>query len=304
MIMAQCTLTFCQSGQNNFPVLKGPYMGQKPPGDKPEIFAPGIVSTIGLEHSKISFSKDGTAFFWAAQPSGKTNIFKQRIWFAKKSGDNWSSPIELNLPQVALAAPTLSPDGKELFFTGSENSSNTNLNQRVKEFFVLNMADNKIRNISAEYPMLKECWSFSFADNGDIYFDNSESGRWEIYLLKKQNGKYLSPQKLSTEINDRNTNFHPFISPDSEYLLFASSRTDGPRNADLYVSFKDKNGRWTDAKSLTKACIPNWRERFPSVSADGKYLFFTRRNDDDNDFYWVSAKIIEELRPAVLKKVK
>jgi hypothetical protein len=30
---------------NDFPKLTGPYLGQKPPGMKPEIFAPGIVST-------------------------------------------------------------------------------------------------------------------------------------------------------------------------------------------------------------------------------------------------------------------
>ena len=30
---------------NDWPVLKGPYIGQKPPGMTPEIFAPGIIST-------------------------------------------------------------------------------------------------------------------------------------------------------------------------------------------------------------------------------------------------------------------
>jgi hypothetical protein len=28
-----------------FPILKGPYLGQKPPGMIPEIFAPGFIST-------------------------------------------------------------------------------------------------------------------------------------------------------------------------------------------------------------------------------------------------------------------
>ena len=31
--------------QENFPVLKGPYLGQKPPGLTPEIFAPEIISS-------------------------------------------------------------------------------------------------------------------------------------------------------------------------------------------------------------------------------------------------------------------
>ena len=31
--------------KEEFPVLEGPYLGQKPPGMIPKIFAPGIIST-------------------------------------------------------------------------------------------------------------------------------------------------------------------------------------------------------------------------------------------------------------------
>ena len=44
--------------QVDFPALKGPYLGQKPPGNTPELFAPGIVSTRHYENS-ITLSPDG-----------------------------------------------------------------------------------------------------------------------------------------------------------------------------------------------------------------------------------------------------
>ena len=44
---------------DDFPVLKGPYLGQKPPGMNAEIFAPGIVSTSDNE-ALYGFFKDGT----------------------------------------------------------------------------------------------------------------------------------------------------------------------------------------------------------------------------------------------------
>lgn len=291
------SVAVAQQTATEFPKLTGPYFGQKPPGTTAEVFAPGIVSTDGLEHSKISFAKDGSAFYWAAQPSLSTNIFQQRIWFVEKNAGAWSKPIELNIPQVALATPTLSLDGKELFYTGSENSSIQDLHQRVKEFYVLDLASKKIENISRQFPALKDCWSFSIAENNDIYFDRSGENVWEIFVLKKQNGKYMPPEKLPAEINDGSQNIHPFISPDGNYLLFSSSRPGGCGSADLYVSFKDKNGRWTIVKNLGNAINSDWRERFPSVANGGKYLFFTRRNDETNDFYWVDAKVIEELRP-------
>jgi len=38
-----------QEKSDDFPVLKGPYLGQKPPGMTQEVFAPGIVSTDSHE---------------------------------------------------------------------------------------------------------------------------------------------------------------------------------------------------------------------------------------------------------------
>ena len=45
-------------------------------------------------------------------------------------------------------------------------------------------------------------------------------------------------------------------------------------------------------------------DRFPAISPDGKYLFFTRYNGYENsmDVYWVSAKIIDRLREKENKK--
>ena len=47
-----------------FPELKGEYLGQKKPGTKPEIFAPGIVSGRFGMHSAVAFSPDGREAYW------------------------------------------------------------------------------------------------------------------------------------------------------------------------------------------------------------------------------------------------
>ena len=51
--------------ENAFPVLTGPYPGQKVPGLEPEMFAPGIVST-GLMDGVCNFSYDGTELHFAS----------------------------------------------------------------------------------------------------------------------------------------------------------------------------------------------------------------------------------------------
>jgi len=46
------------SQQKEFPVLKGSYLGQKPPGIMPQVFAPGIIST----KDNIEFANIGNSF--------------------------------------------------------------------------------------------------------------------------------------------------------------------------------------------------------------------------------------------------
>lgn len=49
--------------QTEFPKLTGPYMGQKPPGMTPELFAPEIISREDTREFAITFSPDGREFF-------------------------------------------------------------------------------------------------------------------------------------------------------------------------------------------------------------------------------------------------
>ena len=44
-------------------VLKGPYLGQKPPGMTPEIFAPGVVST-GFDEMFTYFTPDARELYF------------------------------------------------------------------------------------------------------------------------------------------------------------------------------------------------------------------------------------------------
>lgn len=52
-------ISLAQEKSEEFPILKGPYLGQKPPGVSPEIFAPGIISIDIMNHSTPVFSPDG-----------------------------------------------------------------------------------------------------------------------------------------------------------------------------------------------------------------------------------------------------
>jgi hypothetical protein len=48
--------------QKGFPKLTGPYLGQKPPGMKPELFATGIVSSSDATEYGIALMPDRKEF--------------------------------------------------------------------------------------------------------------------------------------------------------------------------------------------------------------------------------------------------
>jgi hypothetical protein len=88
---------------------------------------------------------------------------------------------------------------------------------------------------------------------------------------------------------------HSCISPDGTYLIFDNG--DLPRIGDcrLFVSFKKRDGSWGKSISLGKYIKQHafcaW------ITYDGKYIFFHSRDDSKGNIYWISANIIQQLKP-------
>ena len=54
----------CTQSEKEFPPLQDQYLGLKPPGDDPEVFAPGIVSDENwAEHCQVAISPNGDEIF-------------------------------------------------------------------------------------------------------------------------------------------------------------------------------------------------------------------------------------------------
>jgi hypothetical protein len=75
-------------------------------------------------------------------------------------------------------------------------------------------------------------------------------------------------------------------------MIYCAERPDGNGKGDLLISFKDAKGECETAKNMGKAINSQGYEFCPFVTADAKYLFFSR----DGDIYWVDAKVIDALR--------
>lgn len=112
-ILLQASLSLGQTDQKNFPVLKGPYLGQKPPGMTPEMFAPGIVSIPGATEYSGTFSPDGNEYYFYRF----SESLPAKILFSKVVDGKWTAPQPAAFAEgYPSFEPHIAFDNKALYF--------------------------------------------------------------------------------------------------------------------------------------------------------------------------------------------
>jgi len=275
-----------------FPMQKGVYLGQRPPGATAEVFAPGIFSFIQGEYG-IAFSPDGKdCFFSVKESSGR-----ESMQFMSGQGSFWTPPQ--NAPFVSRfndCDPFFSSDGQRLYFI----STRPDKGRAEKDWDIWYVKRTKrgwseAINIGSPVNSAMNEYYVSITKDGTIYFASnrtSGSGSYDIYRCRLEDGRYTRVVNLGDAINSKHMEHDPFIAPDESYLIFTSGeRSDGFGEGDLYISFRGKDGTWNEAKNLGKAFNTSGYDFCPMVSPNGKYFFFAR----NGEIYWVRIETILSL---------
>ena len=303
------------------PDLRGSFLGQSPPGTSPELFAPGIVST-GLDELNSVFSPDGREFYFCVRNfAGAVSVFQMKI-----EGSFWSEPRLLpfasNHGDIDI---TMSPNGDTLLFSSRRPLPGNDSPKDDYDFWMAERTEDswsEAKYLGSQINSLRHDFYPMMTRNGTIYFSSQREGPGtnNIYRSKRIDGEYGDAEKLSGAINTEHREFDPYISPDESTLIFTSTREEGFGSGDLYISFRNGRGDWTQAKNMGESINTSGAEYCAMVSPDGKYLFFTsaRRetatvpekpfryedfikahNNPKNvysDIYWIDAAIIESFK--------
>jgi len=277
-------------GPVQFPVLKGDYAGQEPPGRTPKVFAPGIVSSIRGLHSTVAFSPDGNEAFWSPMdPKSPALLGMMRV------KGQWTAPERASFSSAHRDdVPFFAPDGKRLYFLSTRPIPGHRKPGYENVWFVDRTASgwSEPRPLGREVNALEMHWQFSVDRTGSVYFgshDPGGKGGGDIWVSRFENGRHRAPVNLGAPINTAQAEGEPFIAPDGTYLLFS-------RDMDLYVSFLRKDGGWTEPLPLGPGINTRAYELCPQVSADGRYLFFLSSRTGENAAFWVEAGFLEEMR--------
>ena len=310
--------------ESRFQSLSGPYLGQHPPGMKPELFAPGLLSD-GLFNGLVYFAAGGTEVFFN---SGFEKPFYFSVLFHSQMRDgSWTEPEEFPVDRFIFHRPVLGPEGNRVYFLSHEVEEQVGDEERLTRIYYVERTGDgwsppRVIDFGEEFP--HDCSQTSVAANGNLYFQAGYSidGDADIYFSRYEDGEYSKPEELSEAVNGPQHDVHPFVAPDESYLIFDGQRPEGLGQHDLYISFRDSRGAWTQAVNMGPSVNSERDERRASVSSDGKYLFFESKTADaksrlpeqpftlselqefvgsaengGSDVYWVDARVIEELRP-------
>jgi len=306
IIVSLTFLTCCLAqektkNKSDFPVLEGPYLGQKPPGLTPEVFAPGVISTGDLEHSSPSFTPDGKTVVWAAY----SRPYKYMVIKTMNIRDGrWTAPRVVSFSgEYQDGSPVFSRDGNSLYFhssrpvEGIKNPSFIWFTGRTKNGWTPPSKIKSPVNSGESQGYL------AFTQDETVYFNSIRKdgkGMHDIYQAITVDGRDSEPKNLGEAINSKDSEFAPCIAPDQSCLVF-SRYTEKPKGVQLYISFRKSDGSWTKAVPMGDSIPVCRKARCSKFSRDGKYLFFCATVDRNYDIYWVDAKIVDQFKPEDLK---
>lgn len=263
--------------EENQESLTGPYLGQPQPGTVPQVFAPGIIATPGWEYGVV-FAPSMKAIYWLRMVTTDAGPKQQFVVFEERDG-KWHERVVGD----RRGTPTLSTDDKIMFF-GRSYKERTKDGWSEPKRLGPDFEDIRIMRVTA-------------SDKGMIVIDEAKEDSTLRYS-RLVNGEWEAPKALPKEINTGSWNAHPFIARDESYIIWDGQREGEERNADLFISFRKADGQWGEAIKFGDAVNTPSSEFAAFVTPDGKYLFFNRNMGPDNpDPHWVSAQVIEDLRP-------
>lgn len=170
----------------------------------------------------------------------------------------------------------------QLVFTSSRADSST-LSSKNKNPFVNNVyttATGSVQKLGLSAEAGSEQGAASFTANGNrVYFT-----RWTkkegknisaIYLSENKGGSWSEPVKLGTNVNAEGfSSKQPFVTPDGKYLLYASNRSGGQGNFDIWYAPLNSDGEPGSFLNLGKTINTKGDDEAPFYAAASNALVF------------------------------
>lgn len=266
----------------------GPYLGQTPPGTTPKVFAPGFISLPASVEYSVAFSPDGGEIYFSRYTSTGN---RDTTWMTRQIDGAWITPaVAAFATGTRDTEPFITADGSRMYFVSIRSGG-----PQTTQIWTMERASTgwstPVR-LTSPFSTRPKMYPTATA-SGALYFTEELSATRRQFVVARSVGAgFETPVPLSATINAYNAMGHVFVAPDESFLVFDADPNIG--RYVLHVAFKGSDASWLPPVRFDDAINGTGNATCPTMSPDGRYLFFQR----GGDLYWVDAKVVNDLRPA------
>lgn len=273
------------------------YLGQKPPKDIPQVFAPDFISLDGRNEEVITFSPDGKEIYYSIEfypdPTPSFTLF------TVYENGQWTIPDTVSYSKGRRTSePFMTHNGNRIYYFANnieeqKGALDICYSQRLTHGWSEPISLDTPPNALYPHFTLHPC----IVSDTSIYFSAHDGA---ISKSRYRNGRYLEVEVLDPPINTLNSAESEcwgdaYVTPDEKIIIFRSDRPGGFGGSDLYIAYKLKNHEWSEPINLGPHINTASDELSGDLTPDGKYLTFSR----NGDIYWVSSHFIKYLKEKV-----
>lgn len=155
-------------------------------------------------------------------------------------------------------AQSFSLDGRYMFYVACDRQGG---NGSCDIYYSIHEGDGWSKAIIAGPPLNTKFWESnpSLSPTGDkLYFVSNRPGGvgksdiWTVDVAINADGRlsFSNPKNLGKAVNTAEDEMSPFIHADNQTLFFSTKGRPGLGNHDIFVTYKDGNGGWTEPKNV------------------------------------------------------
>lgn len=181
--------------------------------------------------------------------------------------------------------PVIAPDGQTLYVTRKGHPNNIGADKKDDAWVSYKQKDGSWSLLQPlGFPINNDNHNQIIAvspDNNSLligntyHADGSFKGRGVSMATRQEDGKWGVPEEILIDnFYNHNSVASMHLAASKNILLTALERNDSKGHLDLHVSFKQKNGRFSQPKNLGDIINTPYEDGTPFLAADGKTLYF------------------------------
>jgi outer membrane protein OmpA-like peptidoglycan-associated protein/tetratricopeptide (TPR) repeat protein len=234
------------------------------------------------------------------EKSGWTGRDYLNLYYCKMRADGSFSKPEVFSTKLSelnknLSNATLSPNGREIFFTRNDNQLNQQNTYSLQLFRAISTGSDRWKDIQ-KLPFCNPNFNYMHPalspDGNTLFFvsnKNGGSGGTDLWMSSKKGEDWDTPENLGPVVN---TPFHegfPFLDEQGR-LFFCSKGHTSFGGYDIFVTEKDQDGQWTTPRNLGRPINGPLDDISIYLEAGGESGMFTSSRDGgDDDIYFFQA---------------